>query len=73
MEDTEHGRWAQDVFPMLRRCGYSAVVVAGGISSSPGSEGCWGEGENCQQWRRKQNVGYRDAITESDHSRFARV
>ncbi|AFW01769.1 hypothetical protein B932_2207 [Gluconobacter oxydans H24] len=22
MEDTEHGRWAQDVFPVLRRCGY---------------------------------------------------
>ncbi|GEK97453.1 hypothetical protein GKA01_26500 [Gluconobacter kanchanaburiensis NBRC 103587] len=22
MEDTEHGRWAQGVFPVLRRCGY---------------------------------------------------
>ncbi|MDE7539860.1 FkbM family methyltransferase [Gluconobacter sphaericus] len=22
MEDTEHGRWAQNVFPVLRRCGY---------------------------------------------------
>nr|WP_232309053.1 hypothetical protein [Gluconobacter cerinus] len=22
MEDTEHGRWVEDVFPVLRRCGY---------------------------------------------------